>query len=320
MYRSTTNHGKHGGAPRALLHRSFHLHGAPRILILCRLLGHRPIVDGYGPIRPGLDAARWVCCDRCGVRPEPQIRLDPDAWAVGDTYRGPCGRWGDTSTDCSVELVVGRSVYVFSLEAKVGNGGSENKLAFHLNLWRVGAVYVSLGTVGTWLQRRLIPTGYDSRVIGIAVDDWRIRWEIWAKKNQWSRDDPWWMQGSISLDLVEKILGPKRYSYKDEGEPVTATVRMPHGDDHAVTLQLQRRTYGRARGRKKRVWSVDWSCDGGIPTKPHSEGGVWGSAVEVSDQAVEAGDWPMVATAAIAARLTMDRTRYGYRRQEVGLL
>lgn len=338
MYAWVTNHGKSGGAGRALMHRSFHVNGLPRLIVLCRLFGHRPVVEGYGPTPPGTHAARWVACNRCGVRPYPQGDLDPSEWSVGQRYDGPFvapstaldpatikragelvrtgerapGPWPKTPTgDVSAEVVVGRTFGVFAISLKIGSGGSDNKVAVHLRVWPFGALYLSFGEFGAWWQRRLNPTGYESREIELSVGEWAIRWELWAQRNSGSRTDPWWMHGRISLDLVQLALGPKRYSYEDVDEPREVKVRMPHGDDHAVILQLQRQTLGRPRGRKKQSWTVDWGSAKGIPVRG-ADHGVCGSAVPMSEQAAEEGNWPAVAAARIAERLTEDRRRYGY--------
>ncbi|MER7213191.1 hypothetical protein ABT340_39525 [Streptosporangium sp. NPDC000239] len=346
MHWHTVDYLKEDGPARGrLVNRGFWLSGIPRPLIWCRLLGHRPVVDGYGPHRPGLDAARWVCCDRCGVRPDPQGNLDPDQWDVGQRYTGTFdgalvvrdrpnsrepsaakrplvrvhgspGSWPRRSEgEVGGQFVIGKTFGVFEAEVKVGNAGSEQTLAAHLRIWPIGALYLHTERFGTWLQRRLNPTGYDSRLISLAVGDWQVRWKLWARRDHYSRTDPWWMHGSISLNPVEQLLGPKYYSYENVGEPVTATVRMPHGDDHQVTLQLQSRTFGRRRGRKTVGWDADWNCEGGIATKPGDRGGVWGSGVEVPDDAVKAGDWVSAAVAAIAQRLTADRVRYGFQKR-----
>jgi hypothetical protein len=119
------------------------------------------------------------------------------------------------------------------------------------------------------------------------------------------------MRGTINLDPRDRLFGRRRYEYEDIGEPLTVTVRMPHGDDHEVTFQLQRCTDGRNR-RRFHSWTADWSTRPGIPTKPHG-GEVLGSAVEVSAQSVEDRTWPAEAAAGVAARMTADRTQYGYR-------
>jgi hypothetical protein len=137
-----------------------------------------------------------------------------------------------------------------------------------------------------------------------------IDWKLWAKRNEGSKSDPWWMSGTIKLDPRDRLFGRSRYDYEDVGDPITATVRMPHGDDHEVRLKLQRCTDGRNR-RRFHSWTVDWSTRPGIPTKPHG-GEVLGSAVDVSARAAKEGTWPAEAAAGIASRMTADRTRYGY--------
>lgn len=71
------------------------------------------------------------------------------------------------------------------------------------------------------------------------------------------------------------------------------------------------------RGRRKLAWVAEWSCDHGIPTRPGSENGVWGSAVPISDSAAAGPDWPMAAAAAIGSRLTADRISRGWRNEGV---
>jgi hypothetical protein len=90
-------------------------------------------------------------------------------------------------------------------------------------------------------------------------------------------------------------------------------VRMPEAD-YLVALKLQRVTHGRRRGREpKRSWSVDWTTlGGGIPTKGPHRGRICGSGVDVSDRSVRAGTWPAEAVAAVAARITRDRTGHGW--------
>src|ERR1035441_8358552 len=56
---SRDRHGETG-----LVNRGFWFY-LPRPLVTCHLLGHTPVVDGAGKFR-------WACCDRCGIRPEPQ--------------------------------------------------------------------------------------------------------------------------------------------------------------------------------------------------------------------------------------------------------
>lgn len=325
MHRFSVDYRERDGERRGtLLNRGYFLSGLPRLILLCRLLGHQPVVDGTSGFRdqPG---HRWVCCDRCGVRPNPQGQLNPTVSEIGDRYVGPFdnqldtaaqartpGPWPEHPTGAfGAQLIIGKPFPGWDAELKVGNAASEHTLAAHLRLYPFGAIYLHTEAFGTWLQRRLNPVGYQSRVISIGFQHGGIDWKLWAKRDEWSKSDPWWMRGTIKLDPRDKLFGRSRYDYEDTGAPVTATVRMPHGDDHEVRLQLQRCTDGRNR-RRFHSWTADWSTRPGIQTKPHG-GEVLGSAVEVSASSVECGTWPAEAVAGIASQMTADRTRYGYR-------
>lgn len=325
MHRFSVDYRKRDGERRGtLLDRGYFLNGLPRLIPICRLLGHRPVVDGtqgVGTSKP----SRWVCCDRCGIRADPQGRLSPAVSDIGDRYCGPFdgaldaaneirnpGPWPRKPTGAlGGQLIIGKTFGGWNVEVKVGNCASEQTLAAHISLNPLGALYLHTEGFGTWLQRRLNPVGYESRVIRIGLEWGGIEWKLWSKRNEYSRDDPWWMRGRINLDPRDRLLGRRRYAYEDIGEPLAVTVRMPHGDDHQATLRLQRCTDGRNR-RRFHSWTVDWATRPGIPTKPHG-GEVCGSAVEVSAASVKSGAWPAEAAAAIAARLTADRTQYGYR-------
>jgi hypothetical protein len=322
-----------------LFNRGYFAMGVPRLIPFCRLLGHRPVVDGYDNAR---DHRRWVACDRCGVRPDPQGSLDPARWNLGDRYTALLGTldlptdkqarfdalkslpdfyvpgpWPTKPTGAfGAQILIGRHGLV-GAGVKVGNAGSEHTLAAHLYLSPLFGITVHTERFGEGLRRRLNPTGWQSRVIDIGGTPGRLYWRIWAKRDEHSHDTPKWQHGSIRIDPRDILLGPKRFTYEKVGDPVTAVVRMPHGDDHEVTLQLERQRHGRKRGRRQREsWVVDWNARTGIPTKPHSRGGVYGSGVEVNDRDADAGTWPAAAAAAIAVDLTRDRARYGYRAPE----
>ncbi|MEU0937598.1 hypothetical protein [Embleya sp. NPDC005971] len=322
-----------GTPPHTLLHRGFWLH-LPRATPVCRLLGHRPVVDGTTGVLPGERGSRWVCCDRCGIRCNPQGHLDPLRWDIGDPYDGdhhaPAGApsfaalptrvpadqlpgpWAaDPTGVIGGELVVGTGILGTGFDLKLGNGGSEQTLAASISLYPLGSLYLHTEGYGTWLQRRLNPTGYNSKVVSLHAYMGKLCWKLGTNRNEWSKDTPRWRDGHIVIDPRDRILGPRRHTYDRVGAPVTATVRMPHGDDHQVTLQLERCTTGRNKGRKTTSWSVDWDCHG-IPSRPDGTGRYMGSAVTVSDRSVEAGTWPHHATAAIAASITTSRDRHGW--------
>lgn len=338
MHAFSIDHTKDRPDPRVLLHRGYFAHGLPRLIPVCRLIGHKPVVDGtdskYGP--EDRRRTRWVCCDRCGVRPEPQGHLDPDQWQLGQPYTGPTsaakhlsptvakqlarrsigpvvstepGPWpAQPEGVLGAELVIGRS-HSIGADFKVGNCASEQTIAAHVGLGPLGALYVHAENYGTWLQRRLNPTGYESKVTGIAMRGARLEWQIWSPRDH-NTKQPVWRHGSLKLDPRDRLFGRRHYDYQNVGDKQDAIVRMPHGDDHTVRLQLQRCTYGRTK-RAFHSWTVDWECSGGIPTKPGGSG-VQGSAVEVSAQAVKAGSWSAEAVAAIALKLTGSRARYDY--------
>ncbi|OLT13017.1 hypothetical protein BJF79_03715 [Actinomadura sp. CNU-125] len=326
-----------------LFDRGFWINDIPRPLLTCRTFGHKPVVDGFGDGSTPGHTARWVVCDRCGERPNPQGALDPAEWSVGDAYTGPWtksqpvhaevlkaqqargeatvgphaphpGPWPANPTwTFSGQAILGKNIPGASIEAKVGNSGSEEPIAAHIRIHPIGALYLGANTLGRGLQRRLNPTGYESRVIGVDIDHNRLTWQLWARRDHWSRSDPRWQQGSINLDVATKLFGQKRYWFTDEGDPVEATVRLPHGDDHTVTLQLQRCEFGREKLRRRELtWTVDWDKQGGgIPTEPGGRGRVSGFHIDVSAASVRNGTWPLEAAAAIAKTVTAMRTREG---------
>jgi len=320
-----------GRQRRTVLNRGFWLYDVPRLIPLCRKFGHRPVIGGTNsPNRH----TRWVCCDRCGIRPEPQGNLDHEAWAIGQRYTGHYqaglptepqerfraikasvvpGPWPANPTGTVGGQVLIGEAHSTGFEIKVGNGGSEHVLSAHVTIKPLGALFVHAERHGTWLQRRLNPTSYESRVIGVSVHGRHLYWKLWAKRDSWSKKDPRWQQGSFRVDPRDIVLGEPRYSYENVGDPVTSLVRMPHGDDHLVVLQLQRQTLRRRRGRGRQSWVVDWKHRPGIPTKPGDHGHILGSGVDVSQVAATEGGWPIEACAAIAARLTSHRIRYGYK-------
>lgn len=379
MHRFGINYRERDGRTRGqLVNVGFFLHQLPRLMLWCRLFGHKPTVDGTGEYHTAVPSGdqygnphRWVVCDRCGVRGDPQGHLDPGVYAIGDYYLGewapprpakgtseyqvllerakaarvwtgepqeprparpytlpgPIPRNGGVPDNgdgargaLGGQLIIGRTgIGGWSWELKVGNAGSEHTLAASLYLGPLGSLHLHTERHGTWLQRRLNPTGYESRVTGQQFRDGRLSWLLWSLRDSGSRygrdREPWWRNGEISFRVLDGLFGPRRYSYEDVGEPVGRFVRMPEGEDFMVTLKLQRQTHGRRRGPvpKTRTWSVDWNTTGkGIPTKGPERGRIYGSGVEVSDASVRAGTWPSEAVCGIATRMVRDRTRYGW--------
>ncbi|MEU8195256.1 hypothetical protein AB0C10_15895 [Microbispora amethystogenes] len=346
MYGHTLDYQARDGQERGvLMNRGWWLHNTPRLIPLCRLLGHRPVVDGYGPHERGLDPRRWVACDRCGLRPDPKGVLDPEQWAIGQRYTGPFvaekepyvlttelvrrsmdrmltghfppGPWPRRPTGTvGGQVLLGRTWGVFSIGLDLCPEGHDHTLRLHAQINPLFFISIHLDYHGRWLTRRLLPRGaFDGREIGLSLSEWSLRWSLWRREGHWSRDQPKWWGGSINLDLVERLLGPKRYSYTDEAGPEFGWVALPEGDSYQVKLTLQRRRLGRPRSRRvQEAWSVSWESDRGIPTRSDGKrNGVWGSSVTVSDAAVRRGLWVTDALALIGKDLSGLRERYGYR-------
>lgn len=319
MWWHSTDYKARGGDVRgALLNRGFWLR-LPRLMAVCRVIGHKPVVDGTTGFegRPGY---RWVCCDRCGIRPDPQGSPDPAIWNVGDPFdlgpeegvdRLPGGWPATTEGTIGGQLIIGGRVTA-GMGVKVGNAGSEHVLAAHACIPFLGGLYLHTEGFGTWVQRRLNPVGYDSRVIDLAVHDGSVWWQVWAKRDG-GNHLPRWRDGHARIDPRDILLGKRRYSYADVSGEELVTLVMPDGGAHQVTVQLQRQSHGRAKGRKRLSWTVDCDCKAGIPERDDRGGGLTGWAVPVSDRAVESGAWQQEAVAASIAKITEIRIRYGYK-------
>jgi hypothetical protein len=321
MWWHSVDYKAQGGDVRgALVNRGFWVH-LPRLMLACRLRGHKPVVDGTEGFngRPG---HRWVCCDRCGIRPSPQGVLDPSNWNIGmraprsleafgvKVWPGPWPKHAEGTV--GGQLIIGGRVTA-GVSVKVGNCGSEHVLAANACLPFLGGLYLHTEGFGTWLQRRLNPVGYESKVISLNVHDGHAYWKLWAPRDG-SSSGRHWRAGSVRIDPRDILLGEHRYAYTDVGDPETVTLLMPDGGEYQVAMQLQRQSLSRNRGRRQESWTVDCDCRDGIPTRSDGHrGGMNGWAVAVSDRAVVAGVWQQEAIAASIAKVTEIRIRYGFK-------
>lgn len=325
-----------------LVDRAFWLDDVPRLIPRCRLFGHRPVVDGTAETRPGQPGTRWVCCDRCGVRPEPQGNLDPCDWNIGDSYTGPWrpalphlepqrrdelrslkgrtsapGPWPQTPTgEVGGQLIIGRTFGGAGIEFKVGSAGSEHTLAASLRLHHLGALHIHTHGFGQWLQRRLNANGYSSRVIEVTVDNAALTWRLWAKRDELDSDTPAWREGWVSLDPRDWLWGKHTLDIESVGEPCAAVISLPGSEEeHLVTLQLKRWTTRRQRRRRRKsvTWAVDWRCAAGIETSatpdPDHPNTIHGAQEFVSAEAVRAGSWGYEAVAALVTRIASQRAQ-----------
>jgi hypothetical protein len=285
-----------------------------------------------------------VACDRCGMRANPQGNLDPDQWDIGQPYTGPL-----TPTKPLVETVVkqlarrgikpaqagqpgpfpaqpvgtvGGEVHIgkskwrtVGIDFKIGNCGSEQVLAASLRLGPLGSLYLHTEDHGRWLQRRLNPTGYQSRETGLSLYQGRLSWQVWARRDGHRATDPKWMSGSVSIDPRDYLLGPSRNRKVSETERMPVTVYMPEGDTHQVTVHLEQWETRRTRGRATTYWMAEWDCKAGIPIRNHDWKGdeTFSCTWMIEGVTPDTPRWPYILAAKAAEQCTRDRARYGYR-------
>lgn len=346
MHRFSVDYSKDRPDPRVLMNRGFFLSGLPRLILTCRTFGHRPVVDGYDSMYGPQEQrrARWITCDRCGIRPEPQGHLDPEEWDLGQHYTGPFnptqplspavrkqlirrghdagirqpGAWpANPDSAIGAQVIIGRSSFL-SARIKVGSRSSEQCLAVNLSLGPLGAIYLHAEDHGRFLQRRLNGNkdlATESREIGIDFDHGRLSWTLWANRDTWSKDDPKWMRGSIPVDPRHHLLGPRKNCKVSETDKVPAVVRMPEGDSYDVTVHLEQWETRRTRGRARTFWRAEWACKKGIPVRNHDWKGdeTYSCSWQIEGVTPDNPRWPHVVAAAAAEQCSRGRARYGYR-------
>lgn len=215
MYAHTVNYRKRdGGQPGQLVNLGFFVHGLPRLMLPCRAVGHRPVVDGTPAARVSGgyvgQAYLWVVCARCGVRGEPQGSLDPHLYRIGWRYRGPWGPVIGQDAMAAVkadlpwlyppgpierkptgtlggQLVIGRcGLTDWGWEVKVGHRGSDHTLAVSVAFGPLGRLYLHTERFGEGIARLLNPDRahtYQSKMTGFSVGDGRVRWRLWAGRD-----------------------------------------------------------------------------------------------------------------------------------------
>lgn len=324
--------------PALLVSRTFWVSDVPRLIPLCRILGHKPVVDGTST------PCRWVVCDRCGVRSNPQGSLDPDQWDIGQLYPGPFHTAPELSPTVRKQLArkgikpahsgqpgpipanpvgtVGGEIHIgkskwrsLGVDFKVGNCGSEQVLAASLRLGPLGSLYLHTEDHGRWIQRRLNPTGYQSRETGLSYYEGRLSWQLWARRDEWHKSDPKWMQGSIRIDPRDYLFGPSKNRKVSETEKVPAVVRMPEGDAYDVLVHLEKWETRRTRGRARTYWTAQWDCKKGIPVRNDSWKGdeTYSCAWGIEGVTPDTPRWPLILAAKAAEQCSRDRARYNYR-------
>jgi len=342
VHRFTVDYNKDRTSQRSLMDRGFFLHGLPRLILLCRLFGHRPTVDGYNS-RYGREEdrrARWVICGRCGLRPEPQGMVDPDDWDLGQRYTGEFtrtrppsptvakklaerglavpqtrlpGPWPKNPTSAiGAQVIIGRANFI-SAQVKVGSRISEQCLAANLSLGPIGAIYVHTEEHGRFIQHLLNPgraLSTESRETGISFWRGRLEWKLWAPRDTHSKTDPWWMRGSIPIDPRHYLFGKVTNRKVSATEKMPATVRMPEGDSYDVAVRLEQWSIGRQRGRRRDHWTAEWEYKPGIPYRNGDS--YFSGNHPIHHVTADTPRWPDLVAQSVADHITRDRARYNY--------
>jgi len=165
-----------------------------------------------------------------------------------------------------IEVVIRAPRPEFSARFHVGTAGSETPWDGHLTILGNGVFWGHEG--GRRLADRITREKrhpYEGRDLSLSLHDGRLYWRIWTHQNHHERGEfARWRERSIRVNIADILLGDRRYSHEDIAHSVAALV-LPEGV-YSVSLTLQRVTYGRPRGRKRRSWSVEWEAPKGIPT------------------------------------------------------
>lgn len=166
----------------------------------------------------------------------------------------------------------------FSLQFSIGNAGSETPFDWHISIGGQALYFqTAVGRrLAHWLTSR--KGGYYTRVfhLGKFGESTDLRWEIWAEKNEWSSEDPWWMHGSINLSIKDRLWGKLYYSYEVVKPAVEMVLDFPKEDGHyPVILELQRSIL--KRKKRDKIYDekllVEVEAPKGVPTHYDSSGG-----------------------------------------------
>jgi hypothetical protein len=243
----------------------------------------------------------------------PTVRKQLLARGFDEGIRLP-GAWPEKPTGTlSAELIIGRS-RAASINLTIGSAGAEHPLSGRIGLGLLGALYLSTERHGTGVQRRLNPTGYQSRTLSFDMHHGRAWWKAWACEDEHQATDARWRDGSININPAHYLLGARTSDVTQETRG-TGTVHLPDGTTHDVQLRLEERRYGRPRGRKRTTWILDWDCPAGIPVRNGSCKGddTYGGAFSFPAEVAGSADWADTACQLIANSCSRSRERYGYR-------
>lgn len=333
-----------------------HLHFNLPMNPICWLFGHHAKATIEGSERYRWLHVRCRTCDRRYTEPSYAARLSKEPLPSSEYKRleeqrltnaerdlkqwardrsGRTG-YGEREVDLGWQLVWRRRNAVqprhrgwthTGIGFSIGTRGSETPFDFDIGLGVI-ALFVTVGGIGgracQWLSAR--NGGHESREVQLRIHDWKLWWNIWTKKHEWSRSDGW-RHGTIDLHPKNHLYGGSpTYRYTDVEEPRSAFVHPPSGGSYLVEFQL--RSWERRRPRGPVLahgWDADWKCKEGIPTRRDDGwkgGSIYGSGVKLPERSewplaphLLGGmpDWLPIAVHALTEDIERDRTRAGYR-------
>lgn len=262
-----------------LFYRRWFFYGVPTLTgLLCRLFGHRPVVDGYDSTY-GAGSARWVQCGRCLRRPQWQGKLPLDL-KLGARYRGP---WNPDDTSQTLHDAA-RALSGPGIGGWVkpqipdlpngpwgGHGHEEAGKTAELDIclrrkrgwtrydlalrtrdsggWTVwltlGPLFLALKV--PWFARLseyLTRGSWEKREFQIGIDGWTLRLTVWGFDGHSASAWPWWKRG-VHVNLKDKLLGRAVHN-SSEVEQAEVIVPMPEGS-YAATAVLELSTWKRKR-------------------------------------------------------------------------
>ncbi len=220
-----------------------------------------------------------------------------------------------------IETIVQRPRAEFSVRFHVGTAGSETPFDGHLLIFGTGFYWgIENGRKLADRITREKAHKYEGRDLALRFHDGRLWVTAWVHPDHWSRGEfARWRSASIRLNLLDRILGERRYTYENL-EWALIAIEMPEGT-YPVRATLQQVSYGRPKSKRSiKSLAVDIEAPKGIPDRFDPSGGwkgdrVYGFGVELKERR---RDWAFDAENAIKARIYKTRSERGFREaQEV---
>lgn len=215
-----------------------------------------------------------------------------------------------------LETIVKKPRAEFSARFHIGTKGSETPFDGHLTILGTGVYWgiESGGRLAGWITREKRHQ-YEGRDFAVSICDGSLSLRLWVHADTGEHGEfAKWRSAYISLSILDRIYGQKKYTYENLAEALIA-IDMPEGT-YPVRATLQLQKHGRPKS-KRHVDShtVDVEAPKGIPTHYDKSGGWKGDRTYGFGVAVKrhGDDWALDAKNAITARVFQYRADSGFR-------